>query len=420
MNRTRREFFGGLSQAAAVAGSWAAWTQALAAAPGTPDAANESYWLMVKRQFPLRDGLIYMNAANVCPASRPVMDRHLEYLRDFHADPSFQNRDKYEPQAERTRGKLAALLAVTADEIAMTRNTSEGTNIVVRGIDLKAGDEILITDHNHPSNNDSWKVRARRDGLVVRSLPVPVPAASRQELIDAFAKAISPKTKVVAITHVTNTAGLMFPAAEIAALAARAGAWLHLDGAQTMGALDVNLREIGCDSYAGSAHKWLMGPLEAGVLYVRAARIAQVWPSIVTAGWSDKLVGARKLEVFGQRDNPRLVALEAAVDFLNLIGMKHVEARLRSIVTALKQELVQIPGVKLKTNLEPELCGGVVKFDLAGKAPKDAYDALWRKHQVGMANTASGDTRGLRLSPHIYNSMDEVRRVAAAVREVSG
>ncbi len=417
MNPTRRDWFHGL---AAATGAWGALTKALQAAPGVPDPLNESYWLMVKRQFPLEENLIYLNAANVCPASRPVMDRHFEYLRDFHANPSFQNREKYEALAERARAKTAALLHVSPEEIAITRNTSEGSNIIVKGIDLKAGDEILITSHNHPSNNDSWKVRARRHGLVVRTLPVPVPAPGRQALIDEFEKAISARTRVIAITHVTSTTGILYPAREIAALAARRGIWLHLDGAQTLGALDVNLRELGCDSYSGSAHKWPMGPLEAGILYVRAERIPQVWPSIVTAGWSDKLAGARKLEVFGQRDNPRIVALEAALDFLHLIGIANVEARLRAVATRLKQELVKIPGLQMKTNLEPELSGGVIKFDLPRVAPKQAYDALWARHRIAMAHTASGDAKGLRFSPHIYNSMAEVERTAAAVREVSG
>jgi isopenicillin-N epimerase len=419
MHRTRREFFDWARGAAAAAATWPALLQALQAAPGKPDPANEDYWLLVKRQFPLRDGLIYMNAANVCPASRAVMDRHLEYLRDFHADPSFQNREKYDPLAERARGKMAALLGAKPDEIAFTRNTSEGTNIIVQGVDLKPGDEVIITDHNHPSNNDSWKVRARRAGFTVRSLPVPVPAAGGAALLDAFRAAITPRTKVIAVTHVTSTVGLTYPVREIAALAKGRDLWVHVDGAQSFGALDVNLGDIGCDSYSGSLHKWPMGPLEAGVLYVRSDRIAGLWPSIVTAGWSDRIAGARKFEVFGQRDNPRLVAVEAAVDFLNLIGMKHVEARLRALNAALQRGLREIPGVRVKTNAEPELNAGVVKFEIDRIAPRAAYDALWKRHSVGMAQTASGDSRGLRLSPHIYNSMEEVSRVVAAVGDVA-
>src|SRR5215212_1847730 len=167
MTPTRRDIF---KTVMAVPASWTAFASGLAAA--TP--GDDAYWKMVQRQFPLEDRLIYLNAANVCPASRPVMDRHIEYLRDFHANPSFQNRDKYVEMRESLRGKAARMLRVSADELAITRNTSEGSNIVVKGVDLKAGDEVIVTAHNHPSNLDSWKVRARRDGLVVKELPVPI------------------------------------------------------------------------------------------------------------------------------------------------------------------------------------------------------------------------------------------------------
>lgn len=417
MTKTRRDFF----RLAALPAGWTALQAALqAAAPRMPEAANETYWQMVKRQFPLEDRLIYLNAANVCPASRLVLDRHVDYLRDFHANPSFQNRDKYEAMRESLRAKVAHMLRVLPDEIAVTRNTSEGTNIVVKGVDLKPGDEVLITDHNHPSNNDSWKVRARRDGFVVTTLPTPVPAPGVEQLLAAFEKAVTPRTRVIAITHLTSTTGILYPAREIAALARRRGIYMHLDGAQTFGALDVNLDEIGCDSYSASAHKWLMGPLENGILWVRSERIPQIWPSIVTAGWSEHLKGARKFEVFGQRDDPRVVALEAAVDFINLIGMPAVEARVRALATHAKTQLAGLPAVELKTNREPELCGGVIKFRLKNVPTPRAYDWLWDKHRLAIAMTPSGDAEGLRFSPQIYNSMEELDRAVAAVKELAG
>jgi hypothetical protein len=157
MKPTRRQF---LHRSAALPASWMGFEAALAAtrtarasAGGRPE---ETLWPLVRRQFPLEEGLIYLNAANVCPASRPVLDRYAALLRDFQANPSFQNRDKYHPLRESARAKVAALLGVSADEVAFTRNTSEGSNLVVWGIDLKPGDEILITEHNHPSNKASW------------------------------------------------------------------------------------------------------------------------------------------------------------------------------------------------------------------------------------------------------------------------
>lgn len=413
MATTRRDLF---RTALALPASWTAFAASLQAAT----AGDETYWSMVQRQFPLEERIIYLNAANVCPASRPVMDRHVEYLRDFHANPSFQNRDKYAAMREGLRGKAAGMMRVTADEIAVTRNTSEGSNIVVTGLDLKAGDEVIVTAHNHPSNNDSWKVRAKREGFVVKTVATPVPAASADELLGGIERAMTARTRVIAITHVTSTTGILYPAREIAELARRRGVWMHLDGAQSFGCLDVDLKSIGCDSYSTSAHKWLMGPLEAGLLYVRAERIPRLWPSIVTAGWADDLKGARKFEVFGQRDDPRVVALEAALDFVNLIGMANVESRTRVLAARAKAGLAAIPAVELKTNREAALSGGVVKFKLRNVPTKRAYDLLWERHKVAIAMTASGDSEGLRFSPHIYNSPEQIDRAVAAVKELAG
>jgi len=395
----------------------ASWNVFAASVQGaTVSDASEPFWRMVKAQFPLEGDLIYLNAANVCPASRPVMDRHLEFLRDFHSNPSFQNRDKYVLMREGLRTKLAAMLNVTADEIAITRNTSEGSNIIVTGIDLKPGDEVVITEHNHPSNNDAWKVRAKREGFVVKSVAVPVPAKSVDELTSSIDRALTSRTKVIAITHLTSTTGVLYPARAIADLAKKRGCFFHLDGAQTFGAVDVNLRDIGCDSYSASAHKWPMGPLEAGILYIRSERIAQLWPSIVTAGWADDLKGARKFEVFGQRDDPRVVALESAVDFLQMIGIKNVEARMRALAKKAHAELSKLPDVQIKTSSQPELSAGVIKFRVGKMPTKQAYETLWEKNRIAIAMTPSGDSEGLRFSPHIYNSFEEIDRAVAAVK----
>jgi isopenicillin-N epimerase len=223
----------------------------------------------------------------------------------------------------------------------------------------------------------------------------------------------------VALTHVTSTTGILYPAKEITEIAHRKGAWVHLDGAQSFGALKVNLSDIGCDSYSGSAHKWMMGPLEAGVLFVRAERMKSIWPSIVTAGWSDSLQGARKLENVGQRDDARVAAFEAAVDFYNLVGPERIEARVKELASTLKQGLSKIQGLRMKTNSEPELSAGVVKFQIANRYTKALYDRIWERHQISMAITPAGDSEGLRISPHIYNTEADLRRVIDAVKEAS-
>ncbi len=401
------------------AASWAALAQALKAAPSATDPQNEAYWSVVRRQFPLDDSYIYLNVANVGPASRAVLDRYQEFLRDFQSNPSFQNREKYEGLRATTRGKIAKMLGVQPLEIAFTRNTSESSNIIVHGLDLKPGDEVLITAHNHQCNKEAWEIRARREGIVVKKLPVTTPAASREAIVAQFEAAITPRTRVIGLTHVTNTTGLQFPAREITRLARARNIWLHLDGAQTFGLLDINLKDLGVDSYAASTHKWLMGPLEAGILYVRDERLKEVWPSIVTAGWSDNASGAAKLENFGQRDDPRLAAIDAALDFTNLVGIRNIEARVRFLTTRFKERCAAIPGVQLRTNMQPDLCAGIVKIATNDAKLKTQYDALYQRHRIATSLTASGDSSGIRFSAHIFNSLHDIDRAAEAVRDVT-
>lgn len=408
----RREFLG--------VSSWAATAGILRAAPAAGDSVNEAYWTLVKRQFPLEENLLYFNAANVCPASRAVLDRYTQFERDFQADPAFQNREKYGPIRTAARGKVAKLLNVTPAEVAFTRNTSESNNTIVQGLDLKPGDEVLVADHNHPSNLVAWQIRAKRQGLIVKPLPTPAPAPSRDVLVAMFEKAITPKTRVIGITHVTNVTGIKFPAKEIAEIGRKRGIWVHLDGAQSFGALDIDLKDIGCDSYSASTHKWLMGPLEAGVLYVRAERIAEVWPSIVTAGWSDRLTDARRLEVYGQQDDPRIAGLDAALDFTNLIGIKNIEARVRWLTTYFKEQVREIPSVELKTNLETDLSHGVVKISTGESNVKKHYDTLWERNRLAIASTPTGPAHGLRFSPHVYNTKDDIDRAVKALKDVVG
>ena len=372
---------------------------------------------MIQQQFPLEPGLLYFNAANVCPSSRLVLDRHQQFLRDFHANPSFQNRDKYAPLQERVRLKAAALLNADADEIAITRNTSEGSNTIATGLDLAAGDEVIVTDHNHPSNLESWKLRSKRRGFTVKTVELPVPASSAADLVKSLEAAITPRTKVIAITHVTSTTGLRYPAYDIGQIARARNIWFHLDGAQSFGAIAVDLKSLNCDSYSTSMHKWPMGPLESGLLFVRRDRQSQVWPSIVTAGWREDLNGARKFEVMGQRDDPRVAAIEAALDFLMMITPVRYELRLRELTTLLKRELGALPGARVRTNLDPALSAGVVKVDFPGRDVAKLYADLWQKHRLALSLTPNGVSRGLRFSPHVYNSLDDVARAVAAVRQ---
>lgn len=381
------------------------------------DTGNEAFWQLVKEQFTIKPKLILLNTANLCPSPHMVRERVFRLTDDVDSDVSFQNRAKFDALREEARRKLAALMGASEDELAIVRNTSEANNVIVAGLDLKPGDEVVIWDQNHPTNNVAWDVRAARFGFTVKRVSLP-DLTDAEEILKTFRATLTAKTKVLSFTDASNNNGLKLPTKELCRMARERGIYTHVDGAQTFGALVVNLHDLGCDSYSGSAHKWFMGPKEAGLLYVRRERIATIWPSVVGVGWGTKAdttaQGARKFETLGQRDDAAVSAMSAAVDFHNLLGPARIEARMRELATALKEGLLKLPGAKLRTSLKPELSAGVcvVRFD--GVEVQRMYEVLYAKHGI-----AGAPTGGLRFCPHVYNTMEEMDRTLAALRQVS-
>ena len=390
---------------------------------GGPELRGESFWKLVKEQFILRDGLILMNSANLCPSTVSVMETVFGYLRDEDRDASFQNRAKYDELRESSRAKLGQLLGALPEEIALVRNTSEGNNIVVNALNLGPGQEVLCWDQNHPTNNVAWRVRAARHGFTLRYVGLDWPPRSVEEILEAFRKGFTPHTKILAFSDVSNTSGTALPAKELCAMAHERGVIAHIDGAQTFGVKRLNLHEIGCDSYAGSAHKWLMGPKEAGILYVRKERIQDYWPLVVGSGWGAEVApqpkGARKFESLGQRNDATLAAVGKAVDFHNLIGEANIEGRVRQLCTALKEGIARIPRSKLYTSLDPTLSLGVVIYSLGSAVDHEkAHMRLYEQYGVGGAFFPGKEPK-LRLCPHVYNTMPEVQKVLAALQDIA-
>lgn len=406
---SRRSFLTEMAAAAAVVPAAFRGSEALAGS----ELDGESYWRLVRAQFSFTEEKVPMNAANLCPSPRAVAERVSELTADIDRDCSFNNRAKFVDLLEGSRAKVAGQLGVSPDEIALVRNTSEANNTINNGLDLDSGDEIVLWEQNHPTNNVAWDVRAKRFGLSIVRVSTPTEPKSAKELVDAFVSAFTPKTRVLAITHVSNVSGVRLPARELVSAAHERGIYVHLDGAQSWGALNVNLREIGCDSYSASAHKWFMGPKEAGILYVKEENIPRIWPNIVAPGWGSDVdpdvKGARKFESLGQRDDSCLAAVGTTVDFHRSIGQDRVESRVVELATALKSGLAA-KNFSLVTPLDPELSGGVCILRVQGRKSGEIVNRLYGEHGIAAAGTG-----GLRLCPHVYNTMEHIERAIAAV-----
>jgi selenocysteine lyase/cysteine desulfurase len=379
----------------------------------------ESYWRLVKRQFMIKEGLIMMNAANLCPSPYPVQQEIFNLMRDIDRDPSSHNRGKYYEMLERSRSALAIYLGARPDEIAITRNTSEGNNTVINGLTFHSGDQVIIWDENHPTANIAWDVRAKRYGFTVKHVRTPKGLTTAEDLIRTFQEAITSRTRILSVSHLSNISGVLLPAKEICRIARERNVLTHIDGAQTFGALELDLHDLGCDFYTGSAHKWFVGPKEVGVLYVKKDMIEGLWPTIVGDGYRiavDK--GARKFETLGQREDARVAAMATAVEFHKAIGPERVEQRMRDLAAALKSELKKrLPQIVFITPFLPELSGGVVVCKIPGADLSEALDTLYAEHNIGCA-VFGGELQGLRLCPHLYNTTEEIDRVVNAVTDL--
>ncbi len=377
-------------------------------------AAGEPFWTSVREQFVMPPDLAVMNAANLCPASRPAAEALTRESSSVDRDPSPNNRARLMPEKEKTRVALAEFLRVTPDEIIITRNTSESNNMVSNGLDLKAGDEVLLHEDNHPSNLVAWQEKAKRFGFSVVIVPQKNPHPGPGYYVEAFTKAITPRTRVMSVTHLTSTVGDLMPAKELAALARSRGVLFLLDGAQSFGLLDVNLAEIQPDFYSGSSHKWPCGARECGVLYVNKTAQAKLWPSVYSA-YPGAVGFSKTFESFGQRDEATMIAMHAALAFQTKVGRAAVETRSRELTTQVMEGLAKIPGITNWTSPVAARRVAVVSFVPGTLDAGKLAAALYTNDRIGITTRGGKDRAGIRVSPHFYNSPAEVDRFVAAV-----
>jgi selenocysteine lyase/cysteine desulfurase len=393
------------------------WAQS--AAPRTPLAAGgpasgEAFWKSVRAQFVMPADLGVMNAANLCPSSMPVVEALTRETRSVDQDPSQQNRNRLSGAKEATRKALAEFLRVTPEEIVITRNTSESNNIVSNGLDLKAGDEVLLYSDNHPSNNQAWVEKAKRFGFTVKFVEQKNPHPGADYYIDAFTRALTPQTKVLAFTHFTNTVGDLLPAKEICALARTRGVMTLVDGAQSFGLFDVNLRDIDPDFYSGSAHKWPCGARECGVLFINTRAHDRIWPDSYSA-YPGAVGISRKMEAFGQRDEATMIAFAEALAFQTKVGRQAIEQRSKSLAQHLMAGLRQFEDFKVFTSPVPERTGAVVTFAPGALDGRKLVAALYERDKIAVVTGGGAGRSGIRVSPHFYNTPEEIDRLLAAL-----
>ena len=384
---------------------------------GEKENGDERFWGIVKRQFMIRDGLIMLNAANLCPSPLSVQKKLFELTKDVDSDPSFSNRTKYAGIKEAVREGIAKYVNVNPDEIALVRNTSEGNNIVINGLRMGKGDEVVYWDQNHPTAHVAWDVRAERYGYRVVRVQTPENPKTSEDLMKPFEKALTSRTKVLCFSHVSNVSGIRLPAKEMCQLARSKGILTLVDGAQTFGTYPLFLHDIGCDFYTASSHKWFCGPREMGMLYVRRGMAESVYPSIVGVGWENaRASGAIKFETLGQQAVERFGAMLEALKFHKTLWMLRISTRAHMLADAVRNGVKKrIPDAQFITPMEHQRSWGVVIFNIPGVDPSQVLEILYHKYNIGCAVMG----QNIRFSPHFYNTLEDIDKAVYAVAQIS-
>jgi isopenicillin-N epimerase len=416
---SRREFLGALAVPAAAAavplgllrpGRALALAAELAPAAGAPaDAArDEDFWAYVQQAFAVDRSLVNLNNGGVSPSPAVVQDalkRHLDYS---NLAPAYTMWRVLEPQRESVRARLAGEWRCDPDEVAITRNASESLQICQLGIDLRPGDEVLATTQDYPRMLTAFRQRARREGIVVQTFRIPTPAEDPGAVVRLYERHITPRTRVILVSHMINLTGQILPVQDVVALGRARGIPVVVDGAHALAHFDFSLAELDCDYYAASLHKWLFAPIGTGFLYVRRERIPGVWPLMAAGPERDGDI--RKFEEIGTHPEANFLAIAEALTFHQAIGAARKAARLVYLRDRWARRLLAHDRVRLHTSLRPGLACGIATFRVDGLDSGALADWLWSRHRILTTAILHDEFDGLRISPSVYTTLEELDR----------
>jgi selenocysteine lyase/cysteine desulfurase len=379
----------------------------------------EAFWRAVRDLYPLARDLAYFNTGGLGPAPHPVLARVAEITRQLQ-----EKSDHGHARFAAARDVAARFLEADAAEIAFVRNATEGNAIVAAGLKLSPGDEVIFESHAHPGGSYPWLHQQSLRGIVVKVF-APDPH-DPDENVRRIAAQVNGRTRVVQVSHVTAPTGILLPAAAIARLCRDRGLWLHLDAAQSLGMLPLSVRALGCDSLAASGHKWLGGPHETGILYVRRDRLDEVTPTLVGAysGESEGMPGPFRLNPtavryeYGTRNVAAALGLAEAMRLQDAIGRERIAGRGRELMRRIHAGLARIGGVQVLTSPNPAMSGSMLAFRTASVPYDRLFGLLLREHAIRCRPVTEQGLDALRVSTHVFNSPAECDALVAAVEKI--
>jgi isopenicillin-N epimerase len=415
--QSRREFLGSLVPAAAAAAVLLDTGRALRFLEAAPEDAggpqDEDFWSGISRAFTVDRSLINLNNGGVSPAPAHVQDAMKEHLDFSNKCPPYTMWQILEPQKETVRRRLAREWGVSGEEIALTRNASESLQICQLGMDLQPGDEVLTTTQDYGRMVNTFKQRERREGIVLRQLKIPVPCEDEAEIVRLFESHVTPKTRVILMCHVINLTGQILPVKAVVAMARKRGIPVIVDGAHALAHFDFTLAELECDYYGTSLHKWLFAPHGTGLLYVRKEKIDGLWPMMAAAEKQDADI--RKFEEIGTHPAANTLAIAEALSFHQALGAKRKERRMAHLRDYWADRLLQNERCTLNTSRKPGFACGIANLHVEGLETGKLQQWLWKDRRILTVAIKHDEFNGLRVSPSVYTTHEELDRFCEAV-----
>jgi isopenicillin-N epimerase len=373
------------------------------------DKNEDAYWAELRRQFLIPMDEIYLNNGTVgsspVPVLRAIFDGYNTTEKLDEQDPEDYPIWGYAAWNE-FRDPLAAFVGCTRNEIALLRNATEANSYIANGVDMKAGEEVLMTDQEHPGGEQPWQLKAKRYGIVIKKITLPKPVQNAAQVLNLFNDGISPRTHVIFFSHITTATGVVLPTKELCALARSKGIFSAVDGAHVPGMMSLNVHDLGCDLYSSSPHKWLQAPKGSGFLYVRDEVIDRLWNTIATEGWDEPKLRAERFQRIGSSNVPSLCGLRAAIQMANQIGMNRIEKRHRQLCDYIWEEM-QKRGAESWTSPAAALRCAIATVNVPPLNRMDLENWLWKTHKIRIRG---GDPSKLRLSTPYYLQKKDIDR----------
>jgi selenocysteine lyase/cysteine desulfurase len=379
---------------------------------------DEDFWSWIREAYTVSPNIINLNNGGVAPQPKVVQDAHIRYYQYCNEAPSYYMWQILDQGREPLREKLALLCGCDKDEVAINRNSTEGLNTVIFGLNLKAGDEVVLTKQDYPNMINAWKQREKRDGIKLIWVDLHLPEENEDVLANQYINAFTPRTKVVMVTHLINWCGQIMPVRKVAEAAHKLGIDVIADGAHTLAHFDFKIPELGCDYFASSLHKWLSAPFGSGLLYIRKEKIKDVW-ALLSNNEPDGS-DIRKFESLGTRSFAAEMAIGAAVDFHDTMGNKRKEARLRMLKNYWVNQVKHHPAVSFNQPKSNHLSCAIASLSIAGKKPEEVSSELFNKYKIHTVAINWENIHGVRVTPNVYTSLKDLDKLAGSVLAIAG